>query len=266
MFYVCGNSCKVCCCEYNKARRRNLAKDKIGFLIENNIYHKDFNNSGTKRQCKKCGLIDEDIFFKNNVRCNECFALARRNAVKKNRDNLTDSQKKKIRQRMKRYRSTPEYKEKHAAISQKWRDENREEALKISREQYKKHGERYNAIRRKRLKTDKEYREKIRKKGREYSKRGKRKANYWKNPEHYRAITKKNRSKYKDKIAESTKKWRKENIELCRLYSRIKVSKLLDSYLRSNIHRRELIATKDITEELIELERERLKLSRAVRT
>lgn len=264
MFYVNRNSCKICLCNAEKAQRRDLSKEKISFILGNDIYHNHFNNKGTKRHCKKCGMIDNVSLFISS-RCIKCYIIARSYAGKKYRDNLTDIKKEERKQYRQKYQSTSKYKEKHAAQSQKWREEHPDEQLKRSRQQYKKFRIKKNAIQRDRLKTDKEYRDNVRDRGREYTKSGKRKAVYWRNPERYRAITYRNRPKYADKIKVSSKKWNEANKELILSYSKNKVNEMHDCYLRSNIKRRELIATKDITPELIQLEKEKLKLFRATR-
>ena len=76
------------------------------------------------------------------------------------------------------YMKRPEAKEAHKIRSQKWRDENPEEQLKRSREQFKKFGHIYNEIRKEKYNTDEEFRLKRLEIDKRYNETGRRRELY----------------------------------------------------------------------------------------
>ena len=83
--------------------------------------------------------------------------IARNLAVKKYRE----ANKEKIKLYRAQYMKRPEAREAHRNRSKKWRDENPDEQLRRSREQYKKHGHLYAAAVKEKYQTDEAYRLKV---------------------------------------------------------------------------------------------------------
>ena len=86
----------------------------------------------------------------------------------------TPEQKEKEKIKAKKYRSTPEYKEKHRIEMAEWRKNNPEKQLEIRRKNYKLHGAKQNLKRKERRENDEDYRNKLLEKDRQYTKSGRR--------------------------------------------------------------------------------------------
>jgi hypothetical protein len=76
--------------------------------------------------------------------------------------------------KIKKYKQRPEAKKRHRERMAKWRADNPEESLRISRENYKKHGAKQNAKKRERYANDPEYRQKKIERDRRYYESGRR--------------------------------------------------------------------------------------------
>lgn len=148
---------------------------------------------------KKCTVCNLEKTFNNyNKQKNGKFGLLSR----------CNSCLKKYRQE---YMKRPEAKESHRIRSQKWRDENPEEKLKRSREQYKKFGHIYNSKSKEKYNTDLEYRLKKLEADKKYSDTGKRRELY-RLPKNLEYNLKRCKV-YKSNNVESVKKQKKEYTE-----------------------------------------------------
>lgn len=109
------------------------------------------------------------------------------------------------------YTKRPEVKEKHRIRSQKWRDENPEEQLKRSREQFKKFGHIYNAKAKEKYNTNDVYRLKKLEIDKQYNATGRRKELY-RVPKNLEYNLKRNKV-YKSNNVEKVKKQQQNYIE-----------------------------------------------------
>lgn len=73
-----------------------------------------------------------------------------------------------------RYQSTEKYKKRHRERMAEWRKKNHQRALEISRESYRRHGAKRNAIKRERYRKDPEYKAKQIERERKYKESGRR--------------------------------------------------------------------------------------------
>jgi hypothetical protein len=176
-----------------------------------------------------------------------------------------DERKEKKRLRMKAYRSTPEYKEKHRIKAAEWRKNNREKHLEFSRNNYNNNKGKINSERRERYANDIEYKLKRIETERKYKESGRRQEMH--------------RIRYLNNTEEEKRKsleWKRNNVEHVREYSRNFRAKywlkheqenrdnLADSYVVMVIKKQMQygIKTKDIPKEIIELKRNSIKIKR----
>lgn len=172
--------------------------------------------------------------------------------------------------RMKLYRSTDEYKKMHREKQKKWRYENREKYLEISRNNYKKNGKRFNAAKRDKYKNDPEYKAKKQLRDKQYNDSGR-------NKELYATTDRREKSIKRSKIRREDPDFRKHDNDRNRKWSKLhrvelvvkakeKRKSLPDYYIKSQIRKLDKsIKVEDISTELVELKRQQLKLFRAVR-
>lgn len=164
------------------------------------------------------------------------------------------------------YTSTDEYKKKHREKMSKWRKENPERMLEISRKNYKINGHKYNAIKREKLKTDEEYREKVRLREKRYRESGRRKEMNQKPENMEKArIRSRERRKDKEKIEHdyaNNAKWREANRDIIRKKDREKRLNLDDSYLAQSMR----VSVKDIPNEVLETRRIIIQIKRELKS
>lgn len=165
----------------------------------------------------------------------------------------------------KAYTSTAEYKEKHRIQMKKWRKENPDKALEISRRSYKRNGAKQNERKREKYRTDPEYRAKCIERDRRYSESGRRYEmnNKPEQREKARARTKRRR-KNEDKRAHDlviSKKWRDKNREHLITLHRERRQNLAPSYVAQSMR----ISVGDLTPEILETKRNVIKLKRELK-
>jgi hypothetical protein len=166
------------------------------------------------------------------------------------------------------YRARPEVKKRHREREAKWRRENHDKFIEMSRKTYRKFADKQNAERREKRKSDPVFAQKIRDREIRYKASGRRqemhrrrqqaktlelrmKSAEWKkkNPEKVRAFVKRYRANVQ---IHKERKWREE---------------LHDSYVIAIIKQQlgNKIKTKDIPKELIEIERIRIFIHRKLK-
>jgi hypothetical protein len=165
----------------------------------------------------------------------------------------------------KQYTSTDEYKKYHNEKMQKWREENPGKALEISRKCYKKNADRFNAKKREKLKTDPEYREKVRERERKYVESGRRHEMNCKPEmrEKARLRSKKRRQNpvKKEHDYKCNAKWREKNKEHLNELHKKNRKELCSSYVAQSMR----ISVKDLTSEILETQRLIIKLKRELK-
>jgi hypothetical protein len=180
------------------------------------------------------------------ARTDEEKRIARNLAVKK----WQEKNKEKREIYRKEYMKRPEAKEAHKARSQKWRDENPEEQLKRSREQFSKFGHIYNAKAREKYNTDEQYRLNKLEIDRKYNATGRRKEIY--------AIPE---NTIKERLR--VKKYHIENKEKDSEYNKKYVETLSDTLVK---HRMGFKESSIIPKEIIEFKRLTIQLKRQLKT
>lgn len=168
----------------------------------------------------------------------------------------------------KKYRSTPERKEKHRIKMAKWRKENPEKAIEISRKNRKIHGKQHNEKKREKYKTDADYRNKNLERDRKYTSSGRRKELYHNNPKKQEILKTKwieTKNNNYDKTRAKMKKYRDE---VWTKKERERRANLSDQYVVMVIKKQQnfQIKTAEIPKGLIELKRKVLKLKRITKT
>jgi len=165
----------------------------------------------------------------------------------------------------KQYTSTDEYKKRHREKMKKWRDENPEKALEISRRCYNKNADRFNAAKREKLKTDQKYREKVRERERKYVESGRRHEMNCKpeTREKARLRSKKRRldPKKKEHDYKQDAKWREENKEYLKKLHNKKRKELCPSYVAQCMK----ISVKELAPEILETQRLIITLKRELK-
>lgn len=175
-----------------------------------------------------------------------------------------ESNREKVNEWHRRYRQTPEAKEKHRKWMAEWRKKNREKYLLIQRKWWNKNGHKYNEQRKKLYSEDVEYRQKKIDAEKRYKDTGRRKE--------LRVI---NAAKLRKKSAE----WKSKNKERVKKYVRQYKDKvwieherqqrknLADPYVIKVIKKETdyILKKKDIPPDLIEIKRLQLKTKRLLK-
>lgn len=165
----------------------------------------------------------------------------------------------------KQYTSTDEYKKAHRERQAKWRKENPEKNLEISRKNYKKHSKRRNAERVEKYKTDPIYRAKLKEIEKRYKESGRRYEVQSKPDQREKArIRSKKRRLNPEKKEHDYKrnaKWRKENKELIKSLNKKKIKELEPSYIAGCMR----ISVKDLTPEVYETKKLIVQLKRELK-
>lgn len=173
-----------------------------------------------------------------------------------------------VKERNKKYRSTPKAKEKHRIRMAEWRKNNPEKAIEISSKNYKIHGAKSNEKRKLKYKTDAEYRAKKLKAYKKYALSGKRKEAYNRNPNKKEVLKNKwiriKNGDY-DKVRMKMRKYR-EDVLIKK--EKIDRDELVDSYIIRVIKKQfnYKIKTEQIPKDLIEAKRNNLKIKRITKT
>jgi hypothetical protein len=161
----------------------------------------------------------------------------------------------------KQYTSTDEYKKRHRESMLKWRKENRQEALIISRRSYKKNGKKHNEIRKQKYNSDENFRKEKLLRDKKYTESGRRKELYLQNIEKEKIRVKKWREKNSDFVKKSQEKYRKENADRLRKMHLDKRKNLMPSYVAQCMR----IKTEDLTPEVYETKKVIIKLKRELK-
>lgn len=163
------------------------------------------------------------------------------------------------------YTSTDEYKKYHREKQAKWRKENPEKSLEINRRCYKKNADRFNAAKREKLKTDPEYREKVRERERKYVESGRRYEMNCKPETREKArIRSRKRRKDPEKKEHDYKRsanWRYENKEYLNELYKNNRKELCPSYVAQIMK----ISVKDLKPEILETKRLIIKIRRELK-
>lgn len=165
----------------------------------------------------------------------------------------------------KKYRSTPEYKEKHRKKAAQWRKENPEKTLEINRKSYNKNKERINEERRYKYHNDPEFKQKKIDSEKRYKESGRR-LEVSRKPEQMEKARIRSRKRRKDPIKKAHDykrgaEWRKENKEyLDKLHAKNR-NELCDSYVSQTLG----MSVKEAPKELIELKRTIIELKRELK-
>jgi len=163
------------------------------------------------------------------------------------------------------YTSTDEYKKRHRENMSKWRKENPEKALEYSRKNYKKHCKRLNAERVEKYKTDPIYKAKVKEREKRYKESGRR-YEVQSTPEQRekaRLRSKKRRLNPDKKEQDYMRicKWRKENKDLIKYYTKKKIKELEPCYIANTMK----ISVNDLTPEIYETKKIIIKLKRELK-
>lgn len=165
----------------------------------------------------------------------------------------------------KQYTSTDEYKKAHRERQAKWRKENPEKTLEISRKNYKIHRHKHNAKKRERLKNDSEFRAKVHEIAKKYRDSGRRYEMNSKpeNREKARLRSAKRRliPEKKEHDCSRNEQWRKENKELINSLTKKKIEELEPSYIAGCMR----ISVKDLTPEVYETKKLIVQLKRELK-
>ena len=163
------------------------------------------------------------------------------------------------------YTSTDEYKKKHRERQAKWRKENPEKTLEISRKSYKKHCKRRNSERVEKYKTDPIYKAKVKELEKIYKESGRRYevSSTPEQREKNRLRNKKRRDcdEYKKKEYARNEIYRKENKEMLHKIHIKNRKELVPSYVAHTMR----ISTKDLTPEIYETKKLIIKLKRELK-
>lgn len=166
----------------------------------------------------------------------------------------------------KKYRSTPEAKERHRLHQAQWRKENREKHLEILRRSYAKNKNKYNETRNVKYHTDAEFREKKILEGLKYRMSGRRKELYHNDPNKTQKLKDKwakiklNESAYAKRLAYT----RKYKDEVWIQKEREQRENLSDNYVIRVIKKQFdfKIKTSEIPKEIIEIKKNNIKIKR----
>lgn len=174
-----------------------------------------------------------------------------------------------VKDRMKIYRATPEYKEMHSIYAKKWRDKHLKRAREINRKSRNKNRDKYNSVRRDKYANDPEYKDKKRINNK----------NRKRNKEHFtpeqwekvRTIRRRYRNNSSEKSRENVRERQRRFVENNPEYMRNKYKRrneeLHDSYIAAILSKETNVDVKLIYKhpEIIEARRNQIKLSRIVR-
>ena len=162
----------------------------------------------------------------------------------------------------KKYRSTDEYKEKARVSHAKWREDNRDKHLEISRRSWANNGIKYNAIRKDKYNTDEDFKQKKKNAEKRYKESG---ARYLANSkpeqmEKARIRSKKRRliDEKKDHDYARNAKWREKYREHLNLNSAIKRNELHKSYVAQCMR----LKTEDLNENIYQTKKLIIQLKR----
>jgi len=166
-----------------------------------------------KPETQSCqtSVMPSAFVLKKCTTCNLEKSFDNYNKMKKGKYGLRSKCNSCIKEYRREYMKRPEAKESHRIRQQKWRDENPEEQLKRSREQFKKFGHIYNDKAKEKYKTDEEYRLKRLEADKQYNATGKRKELY-RVPKNLEYNLKRNKV-YKSNNVEKVKKQQQNYIE-----------------------------------------------------
>ena len=189
-------------------------------------------------------------------------------AQKESRKRYYEKNKEREKERMKIYRQTPEFRERHRLKMAEYRKNNPDKCKAISDKSRLKNGEKYNAKRKERYNTDPDFKQKKKESELKYLQSGKRheqrknyrigrekelreKSKEWakNNPDR----VKEKMRQYKDNYWIEHEKQQRHNLEDCH------VIKLIKKQTRFELK------TEDISKELIELKRQSLLLKRTIK-
>lgn len=183
-------------------------------------------------------------------------AVRRRLAVAKYRSNPAN--KAKLAAKQKEYRQRPEIKEKHRKDMAKWRKENHDKFIEISRKSYKKNAISRNAAKQLKYRIDPDYLKKVREREKRYKARGRR-----------QEMHKKRYAAKADECRRKSREWKEQNPikdkarqrkyrEEVQIYKEREQRNKLDDRYVIMVIKKSLdykIKTKDIPKQLIEIER-----------
>jgi hypothetical protein len=165
----------------------------------------------------------------------------------------------------KEYTSTDKFKEKNRKNAAKWRKENPEKALEVSRESYKNNGHKHNAKRREQYRTDPEFKAKVVALEKKYKESGRR---YEMNskPEQMeksrkRSKTRRENKELREKDYLRNARYRKENKEYLHKLHLSNRKDLKPSYVAQTLR----ISVKDLTPSIYETKRIIIKLKRELK-
>ena len=166
----------------------------------------------------------------------------------------------------KQYTSTDEYKKAHRERQAKWRKENPEKSLEISRRGYKKNAESINAKKREKYHSDPEFRQKVKDIEKKYKDSGRRREVQSTPEQREKArIRSKNRRQSPEKREHDYKvsaKWREENRDLINSHTKRKIESLDPSYVAGSMR----MSVKELTPEIYEVKKLVIKLKRELKS
>lgn len=169
----------------------------------------------------------------------------------------------------KEYRSDPEFKKRHRDKIAKWRKDNPEKSKEANRRCYAKNKDRFNETRRKRYKTDPEYRQKRKEAEKRYKATGAREKQRSTKEYKDKAIARnklyRSIPENKKKISEYNKKYREDKREYVLGLYKTRRENLTDGYVLGQITRYRDIDKKDIPQGMIEHKRLLIKLKRELK-
>ena len=201
------------------------------------------------------------------TKCNKELEATKDNfhAMKNGRFGLRSTCKTCTKTYRKQYTSTEEYKKYHREKQAKWREQNHEKALEISRKNYKKHAKRRNAERIEKYHNDPVFKEKAKEREKRYKESGRRHEMNSKPQQREKArIRSKKRRLNADLKAHDYKRnsiWRKENKERIKSLTDKKIKQLEPSYVASSMR----VSVKDLNLEVYETKKLIIKLKRELK-
>ena len=165
----------------------------------------------------------------------------------------------------KKYTSTNEYKKAHRERQAKWRKENPEKSLEISRKNYRLHGDKHNEKRREKYKNDPNFRKKCIEREKKYKESGRR-YEVQSRPdqrEKARLRSKKRRLNPTKREHDLNKnaKWRRENKELIKSLTKKKIKELHPCYVAHTLR----ISVNDLDDEIYNTKKNIIKIKRELK-
>ena len=187
-------------------------------------------------------------------------------AQKKGKYGINSKCKKCLKEYRKIYTSTESYKKRHRESMSKWRKENPERSLEISRKNYKINGHKYNDIKKYRSENEPEFRAKIHELAKKYKDSGRR-YDINAKPENreksrIRSQTRRLNPEKKQHDYSQNAKWRENNKEYLHDSNKNYRDNLCDSYIAQTMR----ISVKNLSPEILETKRLIIKLKRELKT